>query len=183
MKAKVPEGRVAFDELHLSLFEPDVAVQVAELDRFRLHYDRFNRITTLINNRRTYLRIISPFFHFIKGVSRQACKRVLDHHDSKGHPALWRVTKLAFLWMVVEGQFGQWTPVTYSELLHELEFEFGAVPLADALRHILRRIPGCRIVIGMPQEASCKMSCATSRRSIIIVYPERNKANLSATLW
>jgi hypothetical protein len=45
-------------------------------------------------------------------------------------------------------------PVTYFELLRELEWQFGIVLLTDTLRHIIRRIPGCKTIVAVPQEAS-----------------------------
>jgi hypothetical protein len=45
-------------------------------------------------------------------------------------------------------------PVTYSELLRELEWQFGIVMLTDTLKHIIHRIPRCKTVVGVPQEAS-----------------------------
>jgi hypothetical protein len=36
-------------------------------------------------------------------------------------------------------------------LFHELEMKFGIVLLMDTLRHIVRRIPGCKTVVGVAQ--------------------------------
>jgi hypothetical protein len=64
------------------------------------------------------------------------------------------VAQLEFLRMVIEDRCNQKMPVTYSELLRELEWQFGIVLPTDTLRHIIRRIPGCKTVVGVPQEAS-----------------------------
>jgi hypothetical protein len=56
--------------------------------------------------------------------------------------------------MVIEDRFNQKMPVAYSELLCELEWQFGIMLLTDILWHIIHRIPGCKTVVGVPQEAS-----------------------------
>jgi hypothetical protein len=56
--------------------------------------------------------------------------------------------------MVIDERFSQKKPITYFELLHELELEFGIMILSDTWRHIMRRIPGCKKIREMPQEAS-----------------------------
>jgi hypothetical protein len=55
---------------------------------------------------------------------------------------------------VIGERFSQKRPITYSGLPHELELEFGIMLLSDILRHIMRSIPGCKTIRGVPQKAS-----------------------------
>jgi hypothetical protein len=61
---------------------------------------------------------------------------------------------MEFMRMVSEDRFNQKMSVTYSELLRELEWQFGIVLLTDTLQQIIHRIPGCKTVVGVPEGAS-----------------------------
>jgi hypothetical protein len=51
--------------------------------------------------------------------------------------------------------------MSYAELLNELDLEFGIVLLPDTLRHIIARLPFCKTVAGIPQDAS-RVECDES---------------------
>jgi transposase len=58
-------------------------------------------------------------------------KRALHHRQSRGRPLLLTVTQMEFLRMVIEDRFNQKMPVTSSELVREIEWEFGILLLTD----------------------------------------------------
>jgi hypothetical protein len=141
-------------ELDLSSVHENVIAEIVGLGGFRSYDDRVERITRVMRRRGICFRIIGSVFHLTKGALSQVYKRALNHRNSRGRPALLTGAQMQFLEMFVRDRFSQRAPVTYSELLHELELEFGVVLLEDTMRHIVRRIPGCKTVKGVPQEAS-----------------------------
>jgi hypothetical protein len=119
----LPHGRgpLPLDELDLALVDPDIGTEIAELDGFQSYFDQVESITKLMRHRNTSFRIIDSVFHLTKRALNHVYKRALHHHQSRGRPLKVTVAQMGFLQMVIEDRFNQKMPVTYSELLRELE--------------------------------------------------------------
>jgi hypothetical protein len=61
--------------------------------------------------------------------------------------------QLEFVEMLIRVRFDQPEPVTYSEIITQLELQYGVCLLPDTLRHIIYRIPWCKTIDGVPHEA------------------------------
>jgi hypothetical protein len=59
----------------------------------------------------------------------------MNRRQLRGRPELRTVIQVEFLEMIIEDRFNEKTHVTYSELLHELEF--GVELPTETLRHII----------------------------------------------
>jgi hypothetical protein len=57
----------------------------------------------------------------IKRALNQMSERAVNRRQPRGRRPLLTVTQVEFLEMIIEHRFSQKKPVTYSELLHELE--------------------------------------------------------------
>jgi hypothetical protein len=61
--------------------------------------------------------------------------------------------QLGFVEMLIHAGFDRREHVTYSEIMIRLELQYGVCLLPDTLHHIIYRIPWCKTIGGVPQEA------------------------------
>jgi hypothetical protein len=60
---------------------------------------------------------------------------------------------------LIQERFNQQAPIICSEILNEIELEFGKYILPNILSHMIARVPWCKTVRGIPMEAS-RVACS-----------------------
>jgi hypothetical protein len=106
-------------------------------------------------------RIIGQLFGVSKGAIRSYYQRALSNRMTgmAGRPSILTEEEQQWLSLLIQERFAQQSPITCSEILNEIELEFGKFILPNTLFHMIARASWCKTVHGIPMEAS-RVQCS-----------------------
>jgi hypothetical protein len=121
---------------------------------------REEQMTVIVNFYRSWSDslswdLIGPIFHLAKGAIQQHSARAISQRpEIEGRPSFLTAHEIEEMQVKIYQRFCIYEPMTYDQLLGEIEIEMGKFILSDALRKIIAGLPWCRTVQGIPKEAT-----------------------------
>jgi transposase len=142
-------------ELNLAIFDDETREEIKNLEgEWHTSSEQVRTVTDLLCGRSWSLSKIAAVFQMTKGTLSKVYARSLTPRLRNGRPSALTREQLEFVEMLIRVGFDWREPVTYSDIMVELELEYGVYLLPDTLRHVIHRIPWCKTIDGVPQEAS-----------------------------
>jgi transposase len=141
--------------LNLSSMDGDIRAQIETLHgQWCSYYKQVRTVTDFLRSQSWSLSKIAAVLRATKGTLSKVYARSLTPRLKGGRPSALTIEQLEFVEVIVRDAFDRRESVTYSEIMIQLELEYGVCLLPDTLRHVIRRIPWCKTIDDVPQEAS-----------------------------
>jgi transposase len=141
-------------ELSLESVDDETREEIGNLEgQWTFYYEQVRIVINLMRGKSWSLKKIGAIFDMSKGSMNKVYARSLTPRLQTGRPSALTAEQMEFVKMTIYSGFGRREPVTYPEIMNQLELEYGVSVLPDTLRHVIHRMPWCKTIEGVPQEA------------------------------